>query len=219
MNMYIQRPEERYLVLDEYTVESVDIHLGVVKHFTFFWTAIVVLNPLEGHPSLKRIPTSLLQHGGFNITFDVANYIDHIIEAITHHHTDFIAPYNAQQTDWRGGFDATYQDNYARYLTALEYLDKQLYRKAQSIEKRVDAISLLKQKLTSLKNCITNIRTETVFPKTWALYNHLIHIEAIARFYTLNVRRIQRTWRLCVSDPKHEICRRRLLWEYQDITS
>jgi len=51
----------------------------------------------------------------------------------------------------------------------------------------------------------------------WTVYAPAIQEEI--RAHTKYIRRIQKTWKKCVSDPNHPVCRRRLEREFRDLTS
>jgi hypothetical protein len=62
---------------------------------------------------------------------------------------------------------------------------------------------------------------ERVIDNAMAVYNRVIyaHLRTEMIMANHNAEVLQRTWRRCITDPKHPACRRRLMYEFGQVTN
>jgi hypothetical protein len=97
-------------------------------------------------------------------------------------------------------------------ITFLDYL----VRKRVEEEDRVDAIAILKDCYGRMKY-FCGKKADTWMTRSICRLDELIGEEAVLRLEWYSVRKIQRVWRKNIVNPMYEVCRRRLLKEFNDL--
>lgn len=98
------------------------------------------------------------------------------------------------------------------YNKALEYLDKVVGSGMLDSGNRLADIARLKQYV----GCDPQ---HTLMPRTWQKLEELLEIESLYRFKEHKSKTIQARWREVIVDPGHPICRRRLMYEFNEIVT
>lgn len=102
---------------------------------------------------------------------------------------------------------------------AMEYLDTLLVDVCRGCGTTgaVRSIYMLKRAMCDVSSCMDNI--EDVLPRSMQLLERLCDEEAHRRLMDKKARVLQTAWRDVVSNPRMEVCHRRLMREFADLNS
>jgi hypothetical protein len=202
-------PHLEYLLLGPYKVNEVELN-----GYDMLYTAVVCLNssPTKG-PVLAKLPTQLVASSLFQKTNVIDFHAkDHILEALIDHSE------KVRFLKYSDTFIS--KDNKARFVAALDVYDEYMYQIARCnvMENRVNAIKVLRHMIFEVQELVVNDMNEyNRFRKSEGCLEELLNQEIEYRVKHICARKIQRMWRRCNSDPHHELCRRRLLWEFHEM--
>lgn len=205
LNVY--NPTVSYLKLDSFVIHdrshgsTVDVYLTSVVVFksNFLYLAVV---PTELIVQKWIVPTGSID----------LNCVDHIAFALA----DFVKtnPFVRQHIKQHTShLNASYV---ARFRASIACLERYIINEARMIED-INYKDLLKS-IMYLKNAIKLIKSYDLnVPYVEEELTAILSEEAHKRFQSRKAIIIQTVWRHCISDPSHQICKRRLDAEFRGL--